>query len=150
MRFSSYLSAAALSATAAIAAPYTWSITNWSAGSDFGSFQVSAPAAEHNGVSIPAFSLTAPCKAQGQADESVDCSSLIENNTDGRTFTVQLVTADDVSVTVGGTLGFKNGGTSHTLATWVAGKKDGQGGPTSFSVTGFALDNERGQDITAS
>ncbi|KAK2046292.1 hypothetical protein LZ31DRAFT_552389 [Colletotrichum somersetense] len=149
MRFSSYLSAAALSATAAIAAPYAWSITNWSAGPNFGSFQVSAPAAEHNGVSIPPFSLTAPCKVEGDSDASSDCSSLIENNTDGRTFSVEVITFDPISstMTIGGTLGFKNGQASHTLETWVTGKQDG---PTSFSAAGFSLDGDNGQNITTS
>ncbi|KAK2034168.1 hypothetical protein LX32DRAFT_648658 [Colletotrichum zoysiae] len=118
MRFSSYLSAAALSATAVIAAPYTWSITNWSSTPDFASFQVSAPTAKHNGVSIPAFSLTAPCKLEAKLiDDSADCSSLIANNADGRTFKVVLIGFDGVSqtMTISGTLGFKDGETNHTL-----------------------------------
>ncbi|KDN70452.1 hypothetical protein CSUB01_09380 [Colletotrichum sublineola] len=104
------------------------------------------PTPEHNGVSIPAFSLSAPCEVKGT--DSVDCSSLIENNTGGPTFKAQLVTIDPESfVTISGSFGFTAGGTSHSLVTWITGKENG---PVSFSAPGFAFDGVNGSNMTLS
>ncbi|KAK2034167.1 hypothetical protein LX32DRAFT_689536 [Colletotrichum zoysiae] len=146
MRFSTHLLAVVLSATAAVAAPisfYDWSITNFSAGADFASFQISGPTGEFDDIPIPAFNFTAPCKVQGSVGASADCSSLIENNTDGRTFKLSIVSVDGGTATASGTFGFTSGGTSYSV---IAGQllRDPQSpdqDSTSFSVDGEKLTN---------
>ncbi|GJC85602.1 hypothetical protein ColLi_08440 [Colletotrichum liriopes] len=116
MRVSASLLTAAVSATAALAAPvsgYKWSVSNWSGGwygSGWANYQVTAPAATSNNVAIPAFSLTKRCSVFGKEGTSVDCSDLIANNTDGRTFKVVLGPFDNGgNVVTHATYTFKSG-----------------------------------------
>ncbi|KAF6826627.1 hypothetical protein CPLU01_09578 [Colletotrichum plurivorum] len=126
MRASTALLAAAASVMPAFVAPipnYKWSIFEWSGGwygLGWSNYQVSAPAATVNGVAIPALYLTSRCSPFGKEGTVEDCSALIQNNTDGRTFTARIGAFGD-GVIIYATYTFKSGDKTYKVTGTVKG-----------------------------
>ncbi|OHE97929.1 hypothetical protein CORC01_06792 [Colletotrichum orchidophilum] len=140
MRASTLLAAAAsaLTASAAPIASYTWSITNWSGGwygIGWANYQVTAPAATSNGVTIPALSLTSRCEPWGAEGTVRDCSDLIANNNDGRTYTGKIGSFDDGAVSYGNYT-FKSGDKTYSVTGTIKGVENGA---SAFTVSGLQL-----------
>ncbi|GKT49237.1 uncharacterized protein ColSpa_09418 [Colletotrichum spaethianum] len=114
MRVSANLLIAAVSASGAFAymlETYKWSITDWSGGVygiAWANYEASGPALTGNNVAIPAFSLTPRCELAGSEGTTLDCSHLIENNTNGKTFKVVMVHVSTLNVVSYATYTFKS------------------------------------------